>query len=232
MTAQPVAWPIDAARGLPETVMSPEAMRRLPLSAAPAPWVTRCHVTAWWHRPRRDSADLLPAPLRSNSVVAIAWTLVRYSQTPVGRYDELAAVFVCRGRQAVHIPFLAVDSAVSVVGGRANWLLPKALATFNWSADGVTVTSAEPSDPSWRLQVASPRLRWPIPVYSRFGVDQVATTDDGIHRFRARMRGLARYARIAVEGSADGPLAGLLRMGDHRGFVIANARFAAGPLQT
>jgi len=68
-----------------------------------------------------------------------AWPLgvggmLRYRASPVGPYAEVWAtpgIRVGRHGPELTIPFMAVDSLASLRGGRANWGLPKTLATFN-----------------------------------------------------------------------------------------------------
>jgi len=224
--------PVTAARGLPENTLPTTVLDRLPPTAPPAPWATRCEIVTWWHKPRHDTAALLPPALRGKGVAAVAWTLVRYADTPVGPYDEIAAVVIPRGRGPAHIPFIAVDSLPSIVGGRVNWLLPKSLAGFE-STDGgrrVTARGLEPAEPAWSVTVGARPLGPPLPMLARFAVAQSAGDGDVAHRFTGRMRGLGRYTRVTVQGEAAGPLASLLRTGSFHGVRLIRGRFAAGPL--
>jgi hypothetical protein len=222
--------PVTAAAGLPETTLPADLLDRLPASVAAAPWRTRCSVVSWFHAPTRAALDVLPDSLRPDRLSAIAWSLVRYADTPVGPYNELVAVPIAKGRGPVHIPFIVVDSPASIVGGRMNWLLPKALAGFAWSGRSVTVTSDQPADPAWTVSATSRPIGPPLPFASRFSVTQ-CSTDGEVRRFPARMRGLARYASVTVTGSAAGPLGSLLREGRHRGAVISHGGFTALPLR-
>ncbi len=72
----------------------------------------------WWHRAALGSGALLPTGLRPGPPVAVG-AFVRYLDSPVGAYDEVLACphLLTGGR--LHIPFIAVDSLPSVVGGRA-----------------------------------------------------------------------------------------------------------------
>jgi hypothetical protein len=220
--------PVTAAQGMPETVLPDDVVAGLPATAAPAPWSTRCRVTTWWHKPRRESLDVFPEVLRPERVIAIAWSVVQYSDTPVGPYDEIVAAPIPRGGR-VHIPFICVDSPASVVGGRANWLLPKALASFERTGRrSVTVTPQQPTGPAWSVTATARPLSPPLPFTSKFAVAQ-CSTDGAVGSFPARMRGLARYASVTVDGYAEGPLAALLRTGRHRGVVVTHGRFTAGP---
>lgn len=222
--------PVTAAAGLPETALPADLLARLPESVAPAPWRTDCTITTWWHAPTRRTLEVLPEQLRPHRLSVIAWSLVTYSDSPVGPYRELVAAAVPRGRGRVHIPFIVVDSLPSIVGGRANWLLPKALATFAESNGTVTVTAAEPAAPWWTVSASVRSVGPPLPFAVRFGVDQ-CSRDGEPRRFSSTMRGLGRYARVAVSGKAEGPLSALLRTGRHHGALVRRARFTALPLQ-
>lgn len=229
MTTAP--YSVTAAAGLPETQLPADLVDRLPASVAAAPWRTACTITTWWHAPTRRTLELLPDALRPQRLSVVAWSLVTYSDTPVGPYRELVAAAVPRGRGRVHIPFIVVDSLPSIVGGRANWLLPKALARFDDAEATVTVTAAEPATPAWTVSVTARPIGPPLPFVVRFGVDQCTTTGE-VRRFASTMRGLGRYARVTVSGQADGPLSGMLRTGRHHGAVIRHTRFNALPLES
>ena len=96
----------------------------------------------WWHRAAPAASDAVTGSLRGLPVVPLTVAaLVRYVDSPVGSYSELVAspVLVRRAAlPAVSVPFIAVDSWASLVGGRAGWGLPKTMARFRWpgSADG------------------------------------------------------------------------------------------------
>ncbi|HWB65410.1 MAG TPA: acetoacetate decarboxylase family protein [Mycobacteriales bacterium] len=220
-------YAVTAAAGLPETRLPAELVRRLPDSVAPAPWQTRCQVVTWWHRPHRDAVELLPEPLRATPATMVIWALVRYRETPVGPYSEIAATVAGPG----HIPFIVVDSLPSIVGGRANWLLPKALARFDWSADegAVTIAPEQPAEPSWQIAVRARRIGPAFPSMARTRGRQVTEAGE-VRSFAGRMRGLARYTKVVVDARADGPLSGLLRSGEFRGVTMTRARFTAGGL--
>jgi hypothetical protein len=81
----------------------------------------------------------VPTTLRDFKTLPITvGALVRYQESPVGSYSEVFASPVLlrrRGLPAVTVPFIAVDSLASVVGGRAGWALPKTLARALWPPD-------------------------------------------------------------------------------------------------
>src|SRR4051794_10476403 len=107
-----------------------------PGGAPPAPWHCRVDAVVWWHRAAPGAAAALPDALRAAPRVPLSVAaLVRYADTPVGPYRELAAcpvLFLDDLRVAGHVPFIAVDSGASAAAGRALWALPKRLAAFTW----------------------------------------------------------------------------------------------------
>jgi hypothetical protein len=165
-------------------------------------------------------------------VALVAWALVRYDETPVGPYSEVAATLIPgSGDGYGHIPFIVVDSLPSIVGGRANWLLPKALAHFDWSADGrsVTARSDQPAEPAWSISVRYEAAGEPSPVSIPNHVRQVSTAGVA-HRFEGTIAGSLSPTRVGVSGAADGPLAALLVPGQYDGTLIADCQFDVGPL--
>lgn len=229
-------YDVATAGGLPETVLPQTLIDRLPPSVAPAPWVTKdCLVVSWLHEVDDTALELLiPQSVRPLGATIVAWALVRYGETPVGPYSEIAATILAADPEGFgHIPFIVVDSETSIVGGRANWLLPKALADFEWSADGLAVSIAarEPAAPAWRMsiQVAPTGESTPLALPSRV---QQASTEGWVGRFEGEMSGQMRSAKVTVEGKADGPLASLMTSGEHDGTTLTGATFDVGPLTT
>jgi hypothetical protein len=225
-------YPITSAAGLPETELPDSLIARLPDSVAAAPWQTKCQVVAWMHEVDAAAIEAFPAAIRPDSVALVAWALVRYEDTPVGPYSEIAATLIPNGGDGYgHIPFIVVDSLPSIVGGRANWLLPKALADFDWSEDGksVTVTSGEPSSPAWSISVSYETSGDISAVTVPNHVEQVST-DGVVRRFDGDLSGSMQTGTVQVDGHADGPLAALLRIGSHDATTMTHCQFDVGPL--
>lgn len=231
-------YDVATAGGLPETVLPPSLVQRLPAAVAPAPWLTKdCQVVSWLHEVDETALELLiPQSVRPTGATIVAWALVQYGDTPVGPYSEIAATVLAADPEGYgHIPFIVVDSETSVVGGRANWLLPKALADFEWAPDGlgVTVTAREPAAPAWTisvdLEVAASGDSTPLVIPSRV---QQASTEGWVGRFEGEMAGQMRSATVTVDGKADGPLASLLIPGRYDGTILTGATFDVGPLTT
>jgi hypothetical protein len=225
-------YAVTEAAGLPETRLPDDLLTRLPAAVAGAPWHTSCQVLTWLH-PLDDAAiEVFPDAIRPESLAMVAWALVRYTDTPVGPYSEVAATLIPNGGDGYgHIPFIVVDSLPSIVGGRANWLLPKALSRFDWSEDGrsVTATSDQPAEPAWSMTVSFQQPGGGSPVAIPNHVEQV-TTDGVVRRFDGTINGNLAGVKIVVEGHADGPLAALLRPGSYDGSIMTDCEFDVGPL--
>jgi hypothetical protein len=226
------SYAVTQAAGLPETHLPDDLLATLPASVPSAPWQTRCEVLTWLH-PLDDAAlDALPEPIRSAGIALVAWALVRYADTPVGPYSEIAATLIpADGTEYGHIPFIVVDSLPSIVGGRVNWLLPKALARFAWGDDGstVAVASGQPEKPAWSIDVSYSTSGDPTPLAMTNHVQQVST-EGVVRRFDGEVSGSMRAATIEVGGHADGPIALLLRPGTYDGSIMSDCEFDVGPL--
>jgi Acetoacetate decarboxylase (ADC) len=162
--------------------------------APPAPWELDVEGVVWADR---------------------AWPLavggmLHYRDSPVGPYAEVwatPAIRVGHRGPELTIPFMAVDSPASLEGGRANWGLPKTLATFSRAP-----LTAEGDDWSVRVVVRSVGLRVPLLAVA----DLVQRAEDGAElRSRARMRGVGRLARVAVDSRTR-----WLRSGRHPAVLI------------
>jgi hypothetical protein len=178
----------------------------------PPPWTLRLSGVVWLHRAPPGAQRAHQPGLRfDRSIPLTVAGLVRYADSPVGPYAEVwgAPTLVVRGRAlALGIPFMAVDSAASMAGGRANWALPKTLASF---ADGVATGNGW----SVRARVASAGVRLPFAVAGRL----VQVSAEGRElRSTAIAWGVARLARVDVEST--GEVAGWLAGGRHLGLAI------------
>ena len=181
----------------------------------PAPWTCRCDALVWWTLPR--TARLA------------CGALLRYHATPVGEYRELAGVLGQLGRHGLSatVPFIAVDSPGSLVGGRRNWALPKTLAEFTGDP---TVGSMTAAAEDWTV-TATARVFGPaVPV--RLAGRLAQPWPDGIRR-TARLAGLAiaRAAVVSVTVRPDDTLPGWLRTGRHLGVQLRDAEITFGPAE-
>ena len=179
----------------------------------------------WWGRGSGVEAsaarDVVPGGGRPLVVIG---GLISYLRTPVGPYHEVfGGVGVRRGRGLeVSIPFMAVDSPDSVVGGRQNWSLPKVPARFTGEPGPGTVMRAEGD--GWSVQISArpigPRL--PAPMRGRV----VQRWPDGVARSAMLDgRGRSRLALVTVSVSSSGDLASWLRPGRHLGAITTDVTF-------
>lgn len=223
---------VAEAVGLPESTLPAALIQLLPDKIPGAPWRTQCHVVTWMHPVGPAALDAFPQPIRPAAVSLVAWALVRYENTPVGPYNEVAATLIPDGGDGYgHIPFIAVDSYPSIVGGRSNWLLPKSLARFVWTQDQLSanVTADAPSKPGWSITVSLTPTGEPTELAIPSNVQQVST-GGAVRRFTGNMAGSTRSAAVNVDGVAEGPLAALLVPGRHEGTILSDCRFEVGPL--
>ncbi|HWC33502.1 MAG TPA: acetoacetate decarboxylase family protein [Mycobacteriales bacterium] len=226
------AYGVADAVGLPETTLPAELVRLLPDKVARAPWRTQCRVMTWMHPVAPAAVEALPAPIRAAGIALAAWALVRYENTPVGPYDEVAVTLLPQAGDGYgHIPFIAVDSYPSIVGGRANWLLPKSLARFVWSEDSLSanVTADAPAKPGWSLTVSATPWGETTGAAIPSNVQQVSARG-AVRRFTGTMTGSMQPAAVNVDAVAEGPLAALLVSGRFDGTLITDCHFDVGPL--
>ena len=226
------AYEVTDAVGLPETHLPPALLQLLPHKVAPAPWRTQCQVVTWMHPVTPAALEAIPAAIRPAGIALAAWALVRYDQTPVGAYNEVAVTLLPDGGDGYgHIPFIAVDSYPSIVGGRKNWLLPKSLARFVWSEDGLSanVTADAPAKPGWSITVSVSPAGDPTALAIPSNVQQ-ASTGGAVRKFTGTMAGSMQPASVNVDGVAEGPLAALLVSGSYNGTLLTDCTFDVGGL--
>lgn len=188
----------------------------------PPPWDTVVSAVLWWHRAAPAAAAHVPEALRDLGTLPITvGAVVRYRESPVGSYSEVFAsplLLRRRGVPAATVPFIAVDSLASVVGGRAGWNLPKTLARALWPADGPARIETD----AWSVSVGvEPRgpllpLRGALPLLQ-------ASPGGGHRRSTVHLRGRARLGRADI--STRGPsLPEWLLAGRHPCLAISGAR--------
>jgi hypothetical protein len=202
--------------GAPETALDEEVTRALPTEGPSAPWECRLHGLLWLQRLRfGGSTAVLPPPLRAVGRLPVGGgAFIRYEDTPVGPYAEVLAGPLLRAgvRPVAHVPFIAVDAAASIRGGRVNWALPKASAVF--SGDPATDALLSAEGPDWELRARSTARGPRIPMRAALRVRQVLP-DGRTATFRATFRGRVQLARVHVEMSPGLSLGGWLRPGVH-----------------
>ncbi|MFG1920849.1 hypothetical protein [Cryptosporangium sp. NPDC048952] len=196
----------------------------LPESSAPAPWKTKIDAAFWWHRASLEAASTLPVELRALGTIPVTFVaFVRYRESPVGAYSEIFASPVLLRQWPVpplHVPFIAVDSLASVHGGRANWALPKTLASFTWGSSSIAA-AGDGWDVAASAQASTPRF----PVAG--GLKVVQLFEEGPRPAWIGLYGRARLGRVTV--AASGPtLSSWLTPGRHPALLISNATMHVG----
>ncbi|WP_024794930.1 acetoacetate decarboxylase family protein [Tomitella biformata] len=221
---------ITGVPGVLETLLTQEVLDQLPLEAPGAPWECRGQAILWTARGGKAAAQALPPGLRQRTALAAVGGMVRYLDTPAGTYDEVLGAVAFREGRSIQgsVTFMAVDSAVSLVGGRVNWAMPKTLAEFDGSiASGTPMSATSATDTPWRVK-ATPRVFGPsIPVAAAFTVQQQFPGGD-VRPARLHARGRGRAAVVAVEVSAETGLSTWLRPGRRLGAVIDQMTFTLG----
>jgi hypothetical protein len=214
MPVPPTADPAVVA-GLPESTLSADQLAALPASSPAAPWTVQARALVWV---QRASAPPFAWLGRTQPLAMVCF--VDYLDTPVGPYHEvLAGAFVRDGRHPrAQVPFIAVDSLASVHGGRANWALPKTVATFEGEigrataravGDGWSV-SVRPARPKAALSLPS---GFRLPIWSRFG----SIGPLGVYATTMRAVGRPVLIRSEIEGET---LGGWLGSGRHLAIAL------------
>jgi hypothetical protein len=215
-----------AVPGVAESVLSPAAAASLPASAPEAPWTCASAGVVWWSRARgvRSSSAAAIGAGRGKPVVAIGG-LISYASTPVGPYHEVFGGIGTRNGRGVEvsIPFMAVDSPDSVVGGRQNWSLPKVLASFTGEpgVDWGLFASGE----GWTVRVTARPIAPRMPAKMK-GLVVQRWPDGSVRTAMLTGRGRSRLALVSVEvTSSVGDLASWLRPGRHLGVITSDVEF-------
>jgi hypothetical protein len=245
---EPIRWPAQALEdatmtstdhsrpeltrvgGVPETALSEALLATLPPNDSEAPWTVNCSAVLWTVRPTRQASESLPSAVRGRRGVVVVGGIVRYLETPVGPYDEVFGLVMSGyGRQTVGtVTFMAVDSPESLVGGRANWAMPKTLAAFAGGiGSGRTIVARGQDSMGWRVS-ATPRVIGPrVPVRSS-AITRQEFPGGVLGDSQLQASGKARPATVKVEVESDGPLAGWLRPGRHLGALAEGITFTLG----
>jgi hypothetical protein len=214
--------------GVPESRLDEPAAASLPAEAPPAPWECDSTGIVWLCRGRgvrSTLGDLLPPDGKAAVVVG---GMVSYSRTPVGAYHEVfGGVGLRSGRDvSVTIPFMAVDSRDSVVGGRQNWSLPKVLAEFTGEPETHAMTAR---GDGWTVRVTARPIAPRLPAKTTGRVVQYwpgGALRSAILTGRAR----SRPAVVTVEVESSGQLASWLRPGRHFGAIMTGTTFTLPPM--
>ena len=197
----------------------------VPISSPP-PWPAAVRATLWWHRSTEQAKAIGPkGPVLPITIGMV----VDYLDSPVGPYREILASPVLRrpgsglgALPRMSVPFIAVDSAASVHGGREHWSLPKVLAEFT----GDVLAGSGAGGPDWTVQTQSEGRGPEFPIKGGLGFAQ--PVDGALLLAGSKLTGKARYARVTV--LSEGPtLSQWLKPGTHHGFQIVSGRMETGP---
>lgn len=223
---------ISGVHGVPESALSATLLATLPANDAPAPWTVTCEAVVWLCRGGTAATRALPPALRgAHRGLVVVGGVVRYTDTPVGPYDEVFGIVGSRtGRRGWgSVCFMSVDSPASLVGGRANWGMPKTLGAFTGEVgSGSTVVARGADATDWSVSV-TPHVRGPrLPARSRATTRQEL---DGGRVAHSRLSASAkvRPALVDVEVASAGDLADWLRPGRHLGAVVERSSFTLAP---
>jgi hypothetical protein len=215
-----------AVPGVPESHLDEAQAASLPDTVAAAPWTCASAGVVWWSRAGgvAGSSAASAGAGRGKPVVVIGG-LISYASTPVGPYHEVfGGIGTRHGRGVeVSIPFMAVDSPSSVVGGRANWSLPKVLASFTGEPgrDWGLFASGE----GWTVRVTARPLLPAIPAKMK-GLVVQRWPDGSVRSAMLDGRGRSRLALVHVQvASSVGDLASWLRPGRHLGVITSSVEF-------
>jgi hypothetical protein len=199
------------------------------VSAPPPPWRSEIDALLWWHRSAPAAAAALPAALRGRGTVPVTvGGLIAYRDGPVGPYAEVLGIPVLLrppGAGLAHVAFMAVDSAASVEGGRANWALPKEPAAFAGGVGAPGTASARGG--GWALSVTAAVRRRGVPLWAAAACAQVWPGGE-VRAFGARVGGRARLATAEVRHDVPSALAAWLLPGRHPA-VLVSGRQVVGP---
>lgn len=213
-----------AIQGVPESRLDTETMKRLPANAPPAPWDCAGEAIMWVTRGGKASATAIAGSVAHRGPpLAVIGGMIAYQDTPVGNYREvLGAVGVMHGRSLLgSVPFMAVDSIDSLVGGRQNWALPKSLATFTGDPAGSAMSA---TGPTWSVHARTRAIGPALP--TKFAARLAQRWPDGqIRGALLNGRAAIRLALVHVDVKSDDSLADWLRPGWHAGAVATRATF-------
>ncbi len=198
------------------------------MTPPPPPWHSTVDAVLWWHRASPASRALVPPALGSRALPVVLGGLISYREGPVGPYGEVFGVVgAVRGaRAAGHVPFMAVDSAASVEGGRENWALPKELASFE--GDPGTPGRVAARGAGWALEAVARARPRALPVWAAAACAQV-WPGGAVRTFRVTVRGRGRLGSVELAHAPASPLEPWLRPGRHPAVLLSGLQVVGPP---
>jgi hypothetical protein len=230
---QAVAWPSEMNAGPshePRSARGRDLLSGTPAEMPPAPWRSSVDALLWLHPATPAARALLPPQLAARAGIPVTiGGLISYRDGPVGPYGEVfGAPIMLRGAPLLsHIPFMAVDSAASVAGGRGNWALPKQLADFDGDPGQPGAVTARGD--SWELRITTTARPRRLPMTMTTMLAAQVWADGHVRTFSVRMRGQARLARVKVEHLAASPLGDWLVEGRHLAVLVSGRQDVSPP---
>lgn len=192
-----------------------------------APWRSLIDAVVWCHAATPAARDAPARELSERAGLPITiGGLVTYREGPVGPYDEIIGAPLLLRPLVAHVPFIAVDSELSIAGGRGNWALPKVLARFDGDVGRPGRATACGED--WALAVTTTARRRRLPFAGSFRCVQV-WPDGHPREFSVRFSGRARLGHAEVAHEVDSPLADWLVPGRHPAILLSGLQDVLAP---
>lgn len=221
--------------GVAECALTDHLAAALPANHAEAPWTCSGSAVLWVVRSSSIAHHALPEHIRRSAAsLSVVGGFIRYDETPVGSYQEVLGSIGFRRGAAIrgHVAFMAVDSEISLVGGRANWAMPKTLAGFRGEIGSKSTMIAESAVKPWWIVEATPQALGPaFPAPARATVLQ-QRGDGSIIAAQLRVRARVRPALVRTTAHSDGSLPGWLRSGRHLGVLVEKMTFTLAEART
>ncbi len=185
---------------------------------APAPWDLRAQAYVLAYRfPKYfvNGAAGVPDALLPHYAGGLGFLmLVRYTETPVGPYDEVLFIpgsFNVNGVKRYCVTRIYVSSMASVINGQVNWGLPKALANFSYTQESrnietISITLLGAGTPFLQATLWSGWLAVPLPKTQPSDLFSLAQPHEGRTYITRPHAGswvqFARLLRLTVQGDA------------------------------
>ncbi|QIS14022.1 acetoacetate decarboxylase family protein [Nocardia arthritidis] len=159
---------------IPEARLTDSMIARAPRESNTAPWRVRADgFVVWFSGADPKDRNLLTPALDYDATLLGKVSWFAHYQSDLGPYNELAGVLNYGRTGGAHmtIPFLPVDSGVSMRSARERWAMPKTLAEFSGGvpAPGKTISAR---GAGWEVSITSKLRGTRIPVIQLAGLVQ------------------------------------------------------------